>query len=255
MSKSKKTLAALALVGSLSMVAACGAEGEQGAAQSQGQEASQESGQSAAAPSPDLGELPDVVATVNGEEIDKDEFSRVYEIQFQQAAMQSQMSGEAPDQEQLKKDVAESLVGTELLVQRAEEKGLAATDDQISKALGEAAKSNEMSEDEFLAALEKQGTDRKQVDVQLKQQVEVQAVVAEEVGELTATEEELKTAYEEQKAMQEQMPAESGEAPEVPAFDEVKSQLEQQIVQQKESAATQELVEKLRADSDVEIKL
>lgn len=254
MPKMKKALAAIALAGSVSLVAACGGEADQGAASSSS--AAESQGQQAAAPSADLSGIPDVVATVNGEEITKDEFTQVYEIQFQQAAMQSQMSGQDPDQDQLKKDVAESLVGTELLVQRAAELDLVATQEQIDEALAAAAESNQMGEDEFLKALEEQGTDRESVDAQLKQQVEVEAVIEQEVGEIGASDEELQEAYEQQKAMQEQMTEQSGEsAAAVPEFEEVKEQLEEQVVQQKESEATQTLVEQLRSEGDVEIKL
>ncbi|GAB3669555.1 SurA N-terminal domain-containing protein [Zhihengliuella somnathii] len=256
MSKIKKTLAAIALVGSVSLVAACGGEGDGESAAPSDPAAATEGTEQGAAPTADLSGIPDVVATVNGEEITKDEFTKVYEIQFQQMAMQAQMSGQQPDQDQLKKSVAESLVGTELLVQRAAELELTATEEQISEALTAAAESNQMSEDEFLKALEKQGTDRESVDQQLKQQVEVEAVIEQEVGEISASEDELKEAYEQQKSMQEQMSEQSGEsAAAVPEFEEVKDQLEQQVVQQKENEATQQLVDQLRSDGEVEVKL
>ncbi|MFW3385599.1 UNVERIFIED_CONTAM: SurA N-terminal domain-containing protein [Kocuria sp. CPCC 205274] len=250
----KKIMATLALVGSLSMVAACGAESDPAAQTSSGQEASQETGPSAAAaPSPDLDGVPEVVATVNGEDIGKDEFARVYGNQFQQAALQSQMSGQEPDQEALKKNAVESMVGTELLMQEAQQQGIEATEAQIDDALAAAAESNQVSEDEFLAALEEQGTDREEVTAQLEQQVEVETVVEQEIGTFSATEEELQAAYDEAKAQHEQMPAESSEAAEMPSYEEVKPQLKEQVVQEKEGTATQELVDKLHADGDVEV--
>ena len=51
---------------------------------------------------PDLEGIPDVVAEVNGEEVTKDEFVPIYEAQLEQAAAQSQTTGEAPDEEALK---------------------------------------------------------------------------------------------------------------------------------------------------------
>ncbi|MDN6331184.1 MAG: peptidylprolyl isomerase, partial [Micrococcaceae bacterium] len=48
----------------------------------------------------------------------------------------------------------------------------------------------------------------------------------------------------------------SGEdAPEMPKYKDAKSQLKQQLVQQKENEATQTLVKKLRKDADVKINL
>lgn len=253
----KNTMTAtLALIGSLSMVAACGADSDPAAPASSGQETAQETGPStAAAPSPDLDGVPEVVATVNGEDIDRDEFTRVYENQFQQATLQAQMSGQEPDQDALKKRAVESMVGTELLMQEAQQQGIEATEAQIDDALAAAAESNQVGEEEFLAALEEQGTDREEVTAQLEQQVEVEAVVEQEIGTVSATEEELQAAYDAAKAQHEQMPAESGETSDMPSYEEVKPQLEQQVVQEKESTATQELVDELHADGEVEINI
>ena len=64
-----------------------------------------------AAPEADVSDVPDVVATVNGEEITREEFVPVYETQFQQLAMQQQATGEEVDQASLKQQTAEQLVG------------------------------------------------------------------------------------------------------------------------------------------------
>ena len=50
-------------------------------------------------------------------------------------------------------------------------------------------------------------------------------------------------------------PSQSGAAGGMPAFEDVKPQLKEQVVQQKEGEAAQGLVEKLRADADVQIHL
>ena len=55
------------------------------------------SGEAASATEPDLSDVPDVVAEVNGEEITKDDFSGPYESQFQQQAMQSQQMTDGGD--------------------------------------------------------------------------------------------------------------------------------------------------------------
>ena len=93
------------------------------------------SGEAASATEPDLSDVPDVVAEVNGEEITKDDFAGVYESQFQQQAMQSQQTGQQVDQDQLKQDLITSLVGVELLEQEAAERGIEADDAEIDEAL------------------------------------------------------------------------------------------------------------------------
>src|SRR5918994_1689378 len=84
---------------------------------------------------PDLEGIPDVVAEVNGEEVTKEEFTPIYEAAFQQAAMQAQMSGEAPAEELLAavekqgitEEQARSQVETQVLVEQlvADEDGSA----------------------------------------------------------------------------------------------------------------------------------
>lgn len=254
----KKMMAALALVGSLSLVTACGSGGNDEAAGSSQAPSSQAAGSGqAAAPTPDLNGIPDVVATVNGQDITKDEFTSVYKSQFQQAAMQAQMSGQGiSDQTELKKQAAEAMVGSELLMQRAEKTGLKASKAEMDKALADAAKTNKMSSKEFLAALKKQGMDRKTVDEQLRQQVEVEGVIKKELGTFTASEKELKAAYQQAKEAQSQQGgASGGSAQAMPKYKDVKPQLKQQVEQQKENQATATLVEKLKKEGDVKVNL
>lgn len=251
----KKMLAALALVGSLSLVTACGSGGSDEAANSS-QAPSSQSGSQQAAPSPDLKSVPDVVATVNGHDITKDEFAQLYKSQFQQAAMQAQMSGQdMSDQTQLKKQAAEAMVGSELLMQHAEKAGLKASKAELDKALGDAAKQNQMSSKDFLAAVEKQGMDRKAIDKALKQQVEIGKVIEKEAGPFTASEKELKAAYQQAKEAQSQQGGASGSAAAMPEFKDVKPQIEDQVVEQKKAQAADALAQKLRKDADVKINI
>lgn len=251
----KKMLAALALVGSLSLMTACGSGGSDEAASSS-QAPSSQPGSQQAAPSPDLDSVPDVVATVNGQDITKDEFAQLYTSQFQQAALQAQMSGQdLSDQTQLKKQAAEAMVGSELLMQHAEKAGLKASKAELDQALGDAAQQNQMSNKDFLAAVKKQGMDRTAVDKALKQQVEIDKVIEKESGPFTASEKELKAAYQQAKDAQSQQGGESGSAPAMPAFKDVKPQIKDQVVQRKKAEAADALAKKLRKDADVKINL
>ncbi|WP_318246155.1 SurA N-terminal domain-containing protein [Halobacillus halophilus] len=203
-------------------------------------------------PEPDLEGVPEVVATVNGEEIPKEEFTQTYKSQFQQAAMQSQMSGQEVDQEKLKKQTAEGLVGQELLVQEANERDLKASEEEVNETLTRLAEQNGLkSKDEFLSKLEEQGMKEDEVMSQVKTQVKVDKLLAEENGDLEPTEEEIKKAYDEAKAQQE----EAGGEQQIPPYEEAKSTLKQQLTQQKEAQAYQELVKNLREEADVKVNL
>nr|WP_171038057.1 SurA N-terminal domain-containing protein [Aquibacillus sediminis] len=203
-------------------------------------------------PEADLDGVPDVVATVNGQEISGEEFKTNYEAQFQQAAMQSQMTGEEVDQDQLKQQLVEGMVGQELLIQEADNRDYTASDEALDETLDELVQQNGLeSTDEFIAALEEQGMDEQEVMTQLETQVKVDQFIADEAGEFEPTEEELQEAYEQVKAQQEQMGGEQ----ELPSFDELRPDLEQQLISQKESEYTQTLIEELREGADVSINL
>ncbi len=202
-------------------------------------------------PEPDLEGIPDVVAEVNDEEITKEEFESAYTGQFQQLAMQAQMSGQEVDQAQLKEQIAESLVAQKLLVQETENQEITASEEQVNTALEELAKQNGLeSSEEFLAALEEQGITEEEVMEQVEAQVKVEQLIASETGEINPTDEEVQKLYDEAQAQQEEAGGE-----ELPAFEEVKPQLEEQVRMQKEGEATQALIAQLREKADVTIHL
>ena len=256
----KKVLLTIVLGGSMAAMAACGGDAEEKTKEEAApqEETAAEEGKAEGEqpeqpemPEPDLKDIPDVVAEVNGEKIDKKEFESAYTGQFQQMAMQAQMSGQEVDQTQLKGQIAESLVAQELLVQETEKQKLTATDEQTDASLKELAEQNGLaSSEEFLAALKEQGISEEEVREQVKAQVKVDQLVAQETGEIKPTEDELKKVYEQAKAQQKEAGSE-----ELPAFEEVKPQLEEQVKMQKESEAVQGLVAKLRESADVKINL
>ena len=206
-----------------------------------------------AAPEPDVSDLPDVVAEVNGEEIPKDEFVTTYEAQFQQMAMQAQQMGEEVDQDQLKQQTAEGMVDNVILVQVAGVRGFTASKKQIDQTLQDLVEQNGLgSADEFFSALEQQGMSKDDVMPQLKRQVILDQLIADEAGDVKPTEDQLRELYEQTVAQQKQMGTEESQ---IPKFEEIKPQLQQQAVSQKESEAAQSLVDTLRKDADVEIHL
>lgn len=254
----KKWFLSLSLGTSLIVLAACGgadesAENENAQPETQEQAPSgEESAGQPEMPEPDLEGIPEVVAQVNGEEVSKEEFETAYAGQFQQAAMQAQMSGQEIDQNQLKNQLAESMVGQELLIQEAENQELTASDEEVDQTLDQLAQQNGLeSKDEFLAALNEQGMAEDEVMSQIETQVKVDQLIASSAGDTDPSNEELEAAYEQVKAQQEQM----GSEEELPAFEELKPELEEQVKMQKENEATQTLVAELREKADVTINL
>jgi peptidyl-prolyl cis-trans isomerase SurA len=247
----------LTLAAALLVVSACGGEdgGGTGDSASSQESSSQESNgeeSQGAASEPDLSDVPDVVAEVNGEELGKDEFVDNYEAQFQQMSMQAQSSGQPVDQEQLKQQVVDNMVNGELLVQEAEDRGFDASQQQTDKALQDLAKQNGLkSSEEFVAALEKQGMDAETVQSQVEEQVKIDQLLASTGGGSEPSEKDLRAFYDDLKKQQEQAGGQGGQK--IPPFDQVKSQLADQLKSQQEQQAAGALIQKLRKDADIEV--
>ncbi|MFC2949877.1 SurA N-terminal domain-containing protein [Virgibacillus sediminis] len=257
MKLNKKLMLSLLLAVLVSVMAAC--NGEDGAADDNNEEQNTQESEQAAEqpemPEPDLEGVPEVVAEVNDSEITKEEFETAYKAQFQQMALQSQMTGQEVDQDQLKKQITESMIGSELLIQEADNRKVTVSEKEVNKKLDELVEMNGMdSQEALLSALEEQGTTEEEVLSQVETQVKVNKLIAEESGETEPTEEELKEAYEQAKAQQEQMAEGEGKG-EMPSFEEVKPQLKEQLQQQKEGEAAMALIEKLRGNADVTVHL
>ena len=260
----RRTLAAVTLTAGLALTGCSGDQaapsggsdgGGQPPAASDGGGAPAAGGEDGAqqAPEADVSDVPDVVATVNGEDITKDEFVPVYESQFQQMAMQQQTTGEQPDQAELKGQVAQQLVDNELLLQGAKDAGIEATDEDIDATLEEVASQNGLgSADEVVSALEQQGMSAEEIREDAASQFTLTAYIEQEADISEPTEEELKKQYEQLTAQQSQA---GGDASQIPPFEEVKEQLAQQTVSQQQNEAATTLAAELREAGDVTINL
>lgn len=267
----RRTLAALTLTAALGLTAACsggqddpsqasdgGGQAAPAASDGGGQAAPGASDGGGAAGDPqaqeaDVSDVPEVVATVNGTEITKDDFVQTYQSQYQQMAMQQQAGGQAPDEEQLKTQVAEQLVDNELLRQGAEDAGIKATDKDIDTTLDEIAKQSGLgSGDEVVSALEQQGISAEQVRQDAASQFAITTYIEQEADIAEPSDEELKAQYD---AMVEQQSAAGGSAEEVPSFEEMKDQLAQQATMQQQNEAATEIAGKLRESGDVTINV
>lgn len=247
----KKLMASVVLIASLSFLTACSASSDPAAnpSASESVAASPQAGAEASGPQPDVSGIPDVVATVNGEKITKADFVRIYEGQFQQVLEQAQMSGQEIDQKQLRKQTVEGLVGTELLIQHAAAKKIHATPEDLEAALNDIATSLNTDRAGFLASMAATGLDEKAVLAQIRTQLEVERMLAKEIGDFSPSEKELKAAYD---SMVKEQKAKGGE---IPALADIKADLSQQLKIQKEAAAVKELTATLRKDAKVTLNM
>lgn len=208
---------------------------------------------SAAGPNTD--DIPDPVAEVNGTEVSKKEFVSVFEGQYQQMSMQAQSSGQPVDEEKLKQQSIEGLVGTVLLDQEAEKRGLKASDKEMDESLAEFAKTNKVSTDEFVAKMGEQGMDREAVMDQIEKQIRVDKLIADEYGEYKPTDKEVQAAYDQVAQQQQQMGGAQGGGQQLPPLEQVRPEVEEQIKSEKQAKDMQKMSEKLRKDADVTVHL
>ncbi|WP_258934734.1 hypothetical protein [Nesterenkonia pannonica] len=86
----------------------------------------------------------------------------------------------------------------------------------------------------------------------MEQQVRVQQLI-EDLDYDEPTDEEVEDAYDEAVAAQPE--AEGGDDAETPEFDDVRAELEEQLVNERQNEAAQDHVEQLRDEADVETHL
>lgn len=245
----------MSLIASLAFMTGCSAAAEPGAAPEASAPAPEAASSQAAAPTPDVSGIPEIIAEVNGEKITKADFTRIYEGQFAQVVQQAQLSGQELDQKQLRKQTAEGLVNTELLIQQAAKKKIFATEKDLNQALADVAKSNDVDTKEFLATMDDQGLDETAVKSQLKTQLEVGRLISKEVGDFTPSEKELKAAYQVVLDQYKGKGASDAGAAKVPAYKDMKAELEQQLKLQKEGASVKDYVAVLRKGAKVTMNM
>lgn len=254
----KKWLSTLSIFSLVLVLGACGddseEENEENAEAPTEEEVAENSEEMMEMPEPDLEGIPEVVAEVNGEEISQEEFTQTYESQFQNMAMQQQMmgGGEEIEQDELKQQVAETLVNQELMAQEADNREYTASEDDVNEMIDQLTEQNGMEDrDELFAAFEEQGMPEDELTSLLETQIKVDQLIEEESGEIEPTEEELQEMYDEMLEMQGQTEGE-GEAP---SFEELEPQLVQQYEMEKQGEAVQALIETLNEDADTTIHL
>jgi len=204
-----------------------------------------------------------VVATVNGEEISSQQLAQQANVnqilqqvsQVDQQLAQLLASSEAGKTvlEELQKAKLDSLIDNVLLEQAAAESDITLTQEEKNE-IYEQQKSailqqNQMDEEQFLSILEQRGYENEEAykeEFSNNPQIKINKLIEEEVlADIEVSEEELKSAYEENKEAFEQ----SGQDA---SFEKLKPQLEQMLKQQQQSQAINKYLDKLREDAEIE---
>lgn len=201
----------------------------------------------------DTESLPDPVAEVNGAEITKADFVSAFDQQQTAAQQQAEMGGGPVDEQALADSVLETLVSSELFTQEGERLGIEPSAKEVDAKLDSLAEENGMgSRDELLSTLAEQGAKEDQVREEVSRILVIDEVLAERGGVEKPTEKELKAYYEELTGGAEgEAGAEATGGADIPAYEDVKGQLETQLTQEKENEKLSSILEDLEKDAKI----
>ncbi|WP_194841256.1 SurA N-terminal domain-containing protein [Salinibacillus xinjiangensis] len=182
------------------------------------------------------------VAKVNGEELKGSE----YNMWYQQVQMTFMQQGMDPSSEEsakkLKQATLDQLVGQELLVQEAKEKGYEADEEKVNEQLKKQ-KEQFDSEEKFKEALKKQGLTVEKLKADFADQMATDEYIKKEVEIEEPTDKEIQDFFDQYKEMSKK---------EVKLAD-VKEQIVSTLKRQKRNEALGKLIEQLKKDNEVEI--
>lgn len=202
-----------------------------------------------AAPSFSAADYPEVIAVVNGVEIGTESFIQGLEQAAQQVAQQGADPNDEATRAQMESQTTTALVNTELLTQAAREAGVtadpAAVDAEIDSIIAQFENEERFQEqlaladitvEELRADLAEQLT----IDAFIRQTPEWEASGSIEEGEAQAFYDDISSQNPDQ---------------ELPPFAEVEAAIEEQLLGTKQQEITQSIIERLRADADIEVMI
>ncbi len=190
---------------------------------------------------------PAVVAVVNGEKVSAEQFKQSYD---QAAAIATQQGFDPSTDESVRKEVETQaltiLVNTVLMKQEAAKGGFVATDEKVQE---EVAKLETQfgGAEQLATVLAGAGLDDAAMRKDLRDQIVVDAYLAStpEVQAISLTDEEVRAYYDGAAAQME----------EVPPYEEVEGQIREQLLYEKRGTATAAVIERVRAEATIEMKI
>jgi hypothetical protein len=194
----------------------------------------------------DADNYPDVVATVNGEELPKEMFIRSYTQMSQSAAQQGADLTSPEVIAELEVQAMDTLINTALLVQAAKASGIQISDEAIEGEI-DTIKGQFESEAAFTAVLEERGITDEMLRSDIKTELLVNEFItkSDAMGTASVTEAEVAAMYEQLSAGQ----------TEVPALEEVYPVIEQQLISQKQNELIGSYILGLREKAQIETHL
>ncbi len=184
-----------------------------------------------------------VVAVVNEEEVSKDDF----ETLKSRVAMQQGFDIASLDEETKKlfeQQIVDELVNQVLLEQVIDEMGVSVSQEEVDNRLADT-KEQLGGEEAFEQALIAEGLSEEELRSQISLSLRTQAYLEEELdlSSVEATDEEVEALYAQEAAQSE----------DAPAFEDVRDQVEEMVIQQKQQALFEQFIQELRSEADIQI--
>ncbi|MDP3899910.1 MAG: SurA N-terminal domain-containing protein [bacterium] len=193
----------------------------------------------------DTAEKTGAVATVNGEELSREDFNAQLEQAQQTYIQQGLDPASAQIADQLKTQVLDQMIAGTLFKQEAKKTGLIIDDAEVEAEISrliESVGGREVFDQELAKASVAEDTvkinigERMLIDKYLEAQISA--------GEISATDEEVRALYDEMSAQQP-----------LPPFEDVQEDAKKAVIQKKQNELISALVTSLRADANIEILL
>lgn len=179
----------------------------------------------------------EIVAVVNGDEIN----GTTYNIVYAQLKLQAAQFNEEVDLNEIKEQTIESVIDRQLLVQEAKELGIEYTNEEVEEQFLEMKENNGEALETLLGQYQF-------TEEMFKEQIKFEFIMNDfmtEAIEVTVDDDELKEHYEKAKEGND----------EIPPFDEIKNDLQRSLVQQKTAEELEKLIEEAKEVAKIEQKL
>lgn len=197
-----------------------------------------------------------VVATVNGEEILESELDASVDqmvSSYEQYGLDMESEQGQMMLVQIKTQALENLIQQEVLMQAAEEAGYTVSDEELDTEIG-GIKAQFTTEEEFGEALEANGFTPESYRKRLKAELMISEFFQAQIETKEVSEEEIEAYYDDyvEQLEEHNEDAEEEEIREIREFDEIKDDIEEQLIQEDRQAQIGELIETLMAKADIE---
>ncbi|AKL93754.1 SurA domain-containing protein [Clostridium aceticum] len=188
-----------------------------------------------------------VVALVNDTEIQRVDFENMVEnmkLSYQQFGLDFDSEESKEILELLQEEALNNLIQQQLLLQDAFEKNYTASTEEIAHEI-EQIKAQFSSEEEFTTILETHQLTLESLEKSIADEIIISQYMENEIGDLEVSEEEIRALYDDYSEFMEDLAE----------FEEMRFELEEELKYQKFQTTFTELIETLKAQSNIQILL